>query len=210
MRVGFVAFVVAVGILGANPTSAQDKAGANWYGQVSLGALMPHDTDYSANGDTATIQYSTGFSLHGTIGYRWASGIRAEGELAYGRTELDGASVNGTPVGLSGDIDLLSATVGGFYDFVRGETFSPYAGVGAGFIQAKSDRVTATANGRSVTVDGDSETSFTAFAEIGVGVRIAPGTELVPAYRYQWINDGSSGFDDSKASTFKIGLRFGL
>lgn len=208
MRYPIVASAIFAAVLSGTTAMAQEKTSDGWYGQVSLGVLIPEDQDYSFSTASGSINLANGVSLHGAVGYRWASGFRLEGELAYAQSELDGGTINNTAFGLSGDIDIFSGTVGAYYDFSRGTTLSPYIGAGAGFATISSDAATVTANGSTLRLNGGSETKFTAFAELGVGIRIAPKTEIVPSFRYQYINTGENGFDDAKAGTLKVGLRF--
>lgn len=69
-------------------------------------------------------------------------------------------------------------------------------------------QTTLTANGLTVLLGGDTETYLTAFGEGGLSIRVSTNVELVPAYRYTWIDSGGSIFEDDTSHMVKIGLRF--
>jgi opacity protein-like surface antigen len=60
----------------------------------------------------------------------------------------------------------------------------------------------------TITVEGDSDTYFTAHGEAGVSIALNDQLAVVPAYRYLWLNSGEAGFDDDTAHLFKVGVRF--
>lgn len=189
----------------ATPALAQDKLSTGWYGTLSGAYLQPEDSDAN-NG--LTLEFDDGYAIYAAAGYRFPNNFRAEAELGYGNTDLDSVKGRGGSANLNGDVDSFTATGAVYYDFATGSRYTPYAGVGAGIAHQKLSRVSATINGATLTADGDSSTDLTAFGEAGVSINIAPKFDLVPAYRYQWINDGQDGLDDTTAHVFKIGLRY--
>jgi hypothetical protein len=64
-----------------------------------------------------------------------------------------------------------------------------------------------TVGGRSFP-EGSTSTDLTAFAEAGLSFDLGSALELVPPYRYQWIDDGRDGFDDSGIHVARLGLRY--
>ncbi|MBS4048647.1 MAG: porin family protein [Alphaproteobacteria bacterium] len=200
-----LALAVLAAALVTTPALAQDKLNTGWYGALSGSYLLPEDTDGPSN---STLEYDNGFAIYGAAGYRFPNGFRAEAELGYGNIDLDRLRVGTTNAKLNGDVDLFTATGAVYYDFATGSSFSPYVGAGAGVARQKSSTVSATSGGTTVTVNGDSSTDLTAFGEAGVSIRLSSNLDLVPAYRYQWIDDGEGGFDDTTAHVFKVGLRY--
>src|SRR3546814_5514793 len=75
---------------------------------------------------------------------------------------------------------------------------SPYIGGGGGAVRESIDRVSASSGGTTVSAEGDTDTNLTAFGEVGLNIALAPAFDLVPSYRYQWIDDGRDGFDDTQ------------
>jgi len=196
---------MAAALLATPAAFAQDKLNTGWYGTLSGSYIQPEDNDGPSN---STLEFDNGFAIYGAGGYRFPNNFRVEGEVGYGNIDLDRLKVGSTSAKLNGDVDLFTATGAVFYDFATGTRFTPYAGLGAGIAHQKSSRVSATSGTTTVTANGDSGTDLTAFGEAGVSINIAPKFDLVPAYRYQWINDGESGFDDTTAHVFKVGLRY--
>jgi opacity protein-like surface antigen len=202
------AAMIGATLASTEPAAAQVKPG--WYGQVAVGGLWFQDTDGTVSGIDVTGEYDTGYALWAAGGYRFSNGFRTELELGYGRTSLDKVKALGVTATVDSDIDLYSATANLFYDINTGTFATPYLGGGIGVLHSRSDGGTVTVGATTVAFDGDSSTDPTAFGEVGVGLRVSDGMEIVPSYRYQWVGNGSDGFDDDTAQVARIGLRFGF
>ncbi len=104
---------------------------------------------YSAE---ATVEYDTGFRLSGILGYQVNPNIRVEGELFYGKAKVDKLTYKGVGASsipqlgtltIPGPIDgdgsgspkQLGAMVNVWYDFNSASKWTPYAGLGLGFIR---------------------------------------------------------------------------
>lgn len=164
--------------------------------------LMPEDID----GNGVTIGREDGWGAFLAYGHRFTGGFRVEGELGYSTMDFDTARFPAGTAALGGDVDMYSLTGAGYYDIPTGTMLTPFVGAGAGVVHQRLDRGTATLGGVTVAADDDSTTDLTAFAEAGLTVKLAQ-FELVPSYRYQWINDGDGGFDDTELHMLRLGLR---
>ncbi len=71
----------------------------------------------------------------------------------------------------------------------------------------RHDRPAVTSNGSTLGGNDGNATDFTAFGEAGVAYKVSDGLEIVPSYRYQWINDGAQGLDDTTQHVARIGFR---
>ena len=218
MRIAFAAAaaaLVTLSVTASDHALAQDRGRdqgwdwnqpttlrTGWYGALTGAWLIPEDTD----GSGVTIERDDGWGLFGAAGYRFPGNFRVEGELGYSTMDFDSARFGAGTVGLGGDVDMYSLTGAGYYDIPTGTIFTPYIGGGAGVVHQRLDRASATLGGSTVAADDDSSTDLTAFAEAGLTVKVAQ-FELVPSYRYQWINDGDGGFDDSEIHMLRLGLR---
>lgn len=178
---------------------------SGWYGGITGGWLMPEDTD----GNGITVERDDGWGLFLNAGYRMPNNIRLEGELGYSTMDFSKARSGGGSVGLGGDVDMYSLTGAAYYDIPTGTMLTPFIGAGAGVVHQRLDRGAATVGGVTVAADDDSSTDFTAFAEAGVTVKLAQ-FELVPSYRYQWINDGEHGLDDTGMHVARLALHYGF
>lgn len=180
----------------AQDRTTQDNAlqtGRYW--GLSGGLLMPQDTD----GPGASLERDNGYTFGGQYGYRFPNNLRLEGELSYGNTEYDryGSSR------LGDDVDAYALTGAAYYDFATKTALTPYIGAGTGLVHQRFNRNAVAGLGG----DNGSSTDLTAFGEVGVGYALGGGWDLVPSYRYQWINDGAQGLDDSTQHVLRVGLR---
>ena len=188
------------------PAFAQDNTPLRTgsYGGLSFGALMPQDTD-GPNG--SEVERDTGYAIFGQYGYRFPNQLRLEAELGYGNSEYDRFRAGGGSASLGDDTDMYSLTGAAYYDFATGTPLTPYIGAGAGLVHQRFDRNTASAGGTTLAGNNGSSTDLTAFGELGVSYQLSSTFELVPSYRYQWINDGDQGLDDTTMHIARIGLR---
>lgn len=192
----------------AAPGHAQDASNAGFYLGLTGAAVLVEDNDTTISGVTIDVDYDTTFGIFGQGGYRFGNGFRVEGEVGY--TSIDDASLsaNGVTIDLSADIDIWTFTANAFYDISVNDWVSPYVGGGIGVARQDVGSVTATFGGTSVTTSGDSSTDLTAFGEVGLNLHVTANLDIVPAYRYQWIDNGCCGFDDTTAHILEAGLRY--
>lgn len=197
---------LSLAVLATPDAQAQDRASAGpspWYGALSGAWLVPRDYD----GEGQEWKTYNGYALYGALGYRWSESWRAEAEIGYGTVENDRISVGQASSKVGGDVDYYSATAALYHDFSPLYGATPYLGGGAGLVHQENTRPAATVGGRSFPAGSDS-TDLTAFGEIGFSLPVSAHAEIVPAYRYQWIDDGRDGFDDSGIHVARIGLRY--
>ena len=174
----------------------------------------------------AIVEYDTGFRLSGILGYQIHPNIRIEGELFYGKAKVNKLTYKGVIAGFpiqlppidgngSGSPTQLGAMANVWYDFNPVSQWTPYAGLGLGFIRVdlanlKYDENAiaqtivdffARAQGRTLPpldpgfVPGLSQDTDTAFAwqfGAGVGYELSDTMTLDLGYRYQ--NTGTLKF----------------
>lgn len=189
-------------------TTSAFSAEPGVYFTGNLGLVMPMDEEADEGGINYEVSYKEAIYVSGTIGYDFGNNVRLELEVAYANIEGDEISasdgVSSARVDISdANVSTLLVTAGAYYDFQVGGSFKPYIGGGAGFARTDMDDFTA----GGVTFEGDSDTNLAAFAEAGLGVGITESVDIVPAYRFLWINNGDE-FEDSKAHILKVGARF--
>lgn len=93
-------------------------------------ALSPAKTDARGGGDIA-----------GALGYRYGN-FRVEGEILYGRNNVERIRFSGGGGEMSGYYDLWGATVNFFYDIPTGARFRPYLGAGMGGVLFEAHDIT--------------------------------------------------------------------
>lgn len=174
------------------------------YVELSAGYLALSDVDGEANGIDIEGEYDDGFAIGAQLGYKY-NVFRVALEFEYGRAGFDSLSGAGVEVDVDGDFDIFRGTVGLYYDFDNVSRFTPYfgGGLGAAYVDVED-----TTFANSVTVEGDSDTYFTAHGEAGLSIAATDRIAIVPAYRFIWLDDGGGGFDDDTAHLLKMGLRF--
>jgi opacity protein-like surface antigen len=198
------AALLATTALASVAQAQENRLNYGSYGGITGGYLMPQDTDRSGG---ATLERDNGYGISAQYGHRFRNNLRLEGELGYGNIDNDRYRANGGSVGTAGDTDQFSLTGAAYYDIATGTPLTPYFGGGAGIMHQRHDRPTVTSNGSTLGGNDGSDTDFTAFGEVGIGYKVSDGLELVPSYRYQWINDGAQGLDDSTQHVARIGFR---
>lgn len=201
-----LALAVLTPMLLTAPAMAQDRAATGWYGTLSGAWLVPRD--YDGSGAFDEVKTYNGYGLFAGAGYHLGGGLRAEAELGYGRVENDRATRTGIGTqAIGGDIDMYSATGALYYDIPLDFRVKPYIGAGAGLVHQRNSRPAVTIGGQTLPA-GDDTTDLTAFGELGFSYRLTSGIDLVPSYRYQWIDDGQHGLDDTGMHVARIGLRY--
>lgn len=198
------AALLATTALAPSSQAQENRLNYGSYGGITGGYLMPQDTDRSGG---AHLERDQGYGIAGQYGYRFRNNLRLEGELGYGNVDNDRYHANGSSAGVGGDTDQYSLTGAAYYDIATGTPLTPYFGGGGGIVHQRHDRPTVTSNGSTLGGNDGNDTDFTAFGEVGIGYQVANGLEIVPSYRYQWIDDGAQGLDDSTQHVARLGFR---
>ncbi|QDO99017.1 porin family protein [Ferrovibrio terrae] len=202
-----IAALLSLGLAGAasaqDASSTMSQSRSGWYGTLSGNWLVPRDYD----GEGQEWKTYNGYGVYGALGHRLNESWRAEAEIGYGTVENDRISVGNSSTKVDGDIHTYSATGALYYDTPTLFSLQPYLGAGAGVVRQRNERNAVTVGGRSFP-EGSTPTDLTAFAEAGLSFDLGNALELVPSYRYQWIDDGRDGFDDSGIHVARLGLRY--
>ena len=196
--------MVAAALLLSNAQASAEQYERGPYVGISAGYLGVSDLDGDVSGTDVDVEYDDGFAIGLQLGFKqWV--WRAEAEFEYGRSGYENGEISGVNFDIDGDFDIFRWTASIYYDFDGILTkFIPYFGGGLGAAYVDVDEVTVGA----VTVEGDDEVYFTAHGEAGVSFEINPELDIVPAYRFIYVDTGGNGFDDDTAHLFKLGLRY--
>jgi len=179
----------------------QSAQNANsFYGGAFGGLTILPDLTLSQSGfGSADLETDAGFVFGGVIGYKWAFGLRAEGEISYRENDMD--NIGGVPV--SGDLSSLTFMANGWYDFNTGTPWIPYVGGGIGVA--------------SVSVDSpgfdESDTVFAYQFGGGIGYEVNTGIVLSADYRFLGTSDPSfpdPGFPDIEAEYYSHNIMIGI
>ncbi len=110
-------------VLAAGPAAAQDTA---YYAKFFGGFSYLEGSSANLGGSSQSLSYDGGSIYGGAFGHDYGDRpFRAELEFAYRTDEATGA--------ISGDYASTTFMVNGYYLFSRG-TFTPYAGLGLGYM----------------------------------------------------------------------------
>jgi opacity protein-like surface antigen len=171
------------------------------YVTITGGALWLEDA--SAYG--ISLDFDTGFSVLGAVGYSFGNGLAVEIESGY--MEVDSAEVHG--FGLHADVDgdfrqvPIIANVVYNVDIASGVSF--YIGAGAGIVwsEASVDRVA----GFDVSGAIDEKSwNFAAQAKAGLSFRLCEAASLNVGYRYFYGRDAVGDVDDAQGSIAEAGI----
>jgi opacity protein-like surface antigen len=203
-----VCFALALCALPSAGALAQGMYGSpedGFYLELAAGYAQFTDNDRDIGGGIeAGVEYGPGFEVRGQAGYKF-SYFRAGVELQYAQTNFDALSVAGMGIDADGSPSVWRTTVNGYFDLDNQSRFTPYAGGGLGLAFVSGDEISA----GGVTYDLEDETVFTFNVDAGVAIDLNETIALVPAYRYVWLDTGSSEwFDNDTAHIGEVGLRF--
>ncbi|AXI43519.1 outer membrane protein [Sulfitobacter sp. SK011] len=184
-----------------------DAKGANASLLSSIPAIAKQDFD--PNGE---------FALGLVLGARVAPNVRAEVELSYSNSDVDGTELTllaPFSTDASGDLSATSLLVNAWYDFETNSSWRPYVGGGIGYTSV--DAYVVSSQGPANFNDSDGGFSY----QIGFGVTFPVGQSgtIDIGYRYREtpnlkLTSGAMGgtavFDDIdfKAQTIQIGYNY--
>ncbi|MCB2106781.1 MAG: porin family protein [Rhodobacteraceae bacterium] len=175
MKTSFIAAAAAAGLFAAINT-----AQAQFYGSLSAGPAFVGDANFR---DPATadlsIDYGTGWTINGALGYRFSPMVRGEIELGYLSADGSGplteniltiAACGNTPQqpcldrDVDADLTAKTALASAFVDIPTGTAVTPYIGAGMGLMRQSLDIVgvgrTAQGAASPFTVMDDGSTEF--------------------------------------------------
>ncbi len=192
------------------PAARYDRGGDGgytdgWFDRLyfSLGGFyhVPDDIDATVlGGGSASIETGNGFMLNAALGKYISENIRAEIELAvrqadYGRAVVGAASASG-----SGDLNLTTVMMNGYYDIAMGSPVVPYvgAGIGVGFIDGTNVSVGAS------RVLGPDRTEFAYQGILGASYAMSPRWSIGLEGRYLGAGSDYSSLDGGVVVRFNM------
>jgi len=161
---------------------AEDDSG--WYASITPAVVL----GYSLDGDVivggvptdAEIDTESGFGVSGAVGYQFDENFQAEFEVAYNRNEADSIETALASSALTGNFQLFTFMVNGYYNIPTETPFTPYVGAGVGAGISEANDVSAPAV--NVNLDG-SATSFVFQVKTGVNYEVTDTLSAFLGYR---------------------------
>lgn len=172
------------------------------YVSGNIGLAMPTDsdvTDSTEPGVTMDVESDDGLALGVAVGYGFGN-IRAEGEIAYQKNDLDKVSVGGESFDLSGDTSSLAFLLNGYYDFKNKSAFTPFISAGLGLAKVE------------ISDDEGLDEDDTVFAyQVGAGVGYAINEKVTLDLKYRYFATSDPEFDTTEmeysSHNFYAGIR---
>jgi len=173
----------AVACIVALSASAASAADGKAYLGINAGALIPADSKVTNNiGNTADIEFNTGFTTSVYGGYEFGYGLRLEGELTYKQTEMDKFTFRGQSEKIKSDSAIFGTMANVFFDFKNSSLVTPYIGGGIGIASIYVGEGT-DSNGTSIWNEDD-DTVFAYQGGAGVGFNVSNNVTIDLGYRY--------------------------
>ena len=165
------------------PCSASAQS---FYAAIRGGPGFTPDTRIGSIGGQDVVEFKTGFTGGGALGFIFPVGLRAEAELGYIRapvTREEGVSITGAYKSYLGMIN-------GYYDFAFFGPIKPYLGFGLGGARVNDDRQAVASNTLRITERDEWRTAFAYQARVGVSYDVLPMLDVSAGYRYVHIDGG--------------------
>ncbi len=199
-----------------------------WYFRIDGGYAIHNDPSMKDNDGFAVFtgeDLENTWTIGGGVGKYFGSNWRGDITVDYHL----GATVGPAPTGIF-DTDLRSTVVLAnlYYDFDRGTAFTPYVGVGVGFVHHRMSATTIVTCGCTLDVDSHSDTDFAAAFMAGFSWNLSRSREVAGStkdgpiyvesdrgwkldfgYRLLWLGDAETGrvVDTSGPTTFSSGFK---
>jgi OmpA-OmpF porin, OOP family len=168
------AFAAGLFFAAAGAASAQQTGPYVGFG---LGASFLDDARFYNGGTNGKADYDTGWGGLLSGGYAFDSNWRTELELGYRRNDVGSMSGGRSDKGNSNAFSLMGNVL---YDIRTGTNFTPYVGVGAGYVKYKASGIAPSAT----TTVNDSSDIFAYQGIAGVSYTLTPSSQLFLDYHY--------------------------
>jgi opacity protein-like surface antigen len=184
--------------------NSQNPESDYWYLSGSLGASFPNDVTLAQDGDSLSIGRDTAFQGNIAAGYQWKQ-ARAELELGHGSYGINSINFLDESIPASGSVDATTLMVNGYWDIPTGSKWRPYlgAGIGVGFVNAKSENDEELVNGTALALQG----------KAGVQYEVTKKGNAFLEVKYQNIGGFSSdsdfgSIDVDSSNSFGVGIGY--
>lgn len=172
------------------------------YLTLAGGALWLED----AGAYGASLDFDTGFSILGALGYSFGNGLAVEIESGYMEVDSAELSYRGFHADVNGEFRQVPVLANAVYTLDLTDRLSFYIGGGAGVVwsDAQVDEVA------GVDVSGfgdvDDDWNFAAQAKAGLSFEVSDTASLNVGYRYFYGKDALGGVDDAQGSILEGGF----
>lgn len=177
------------------------------YVSIAGGALWLDDA--SAFG--VDLDFDTGFSVLGALGYSFGNGLSVELESGYLGVDSGEASFRGLDFDVEGEFHQVPIFANVLYTVDVTDKVGIYVGGGAGIVWSDSevdsiDGVSEVLGYDLSDIEGGDEWNFAAQAKAGVSFHLTEAASLNIGYRFFYGHDAIGGLDDSIGHILEGGL----
>lgn len=167
-------------LLAASSAPAEEGRG---YAGGQIGMFLPIKSSVTGNfpDQSGTLTYDPGLVVLAAGGYRFASGLRGEGELNFRRVNTDKLSSGTGRVQADGDVTCYGFMTNLYYDISTPTAVTLYLGAGIGVVATRFSK--ATSNATVLWTEGH-DVDFAYQAIAGLGTRLSDTTSLDFTYHH--------------------------
>jgi opacity protein-like surface antigen len=196
----FVASAYAGPVAPPSTVVEQTSTPGALYFTVAGGALWLEDASDSG----VNLDFDTGYSIMGALGYKIDYGLAIELESGYMQADSGNVSFHGLHAHVDGKFEQVPIMVNAIYWAPLSDSVSLYIGAGSGIVWSKSsvDHV----GGVHVSGLENDDWNFAAQAKAGVSFKVCPNASLNIGYRFFYGHDAVGGLDDSLGHVLEGGF----
>ena len=206
MDIIFRIFKIVLLFLSATGVQAQED---DWYVAAGVGLSFQSNSDniFIPPGgvpDDFTFSFERGELVTGAIG-KYFNNFRVEGEIFHIVSDLDENTNDGFTVNNIGDVSFLGFMANAYFDYQTNTNFTPYLGVGIGFVKAHINQ----------PGDHSHEHAYAYQLKTGVGYQFNSSLDFILGYRYIGTDDGHFDVRDGELEVesqeihnIEVGIRY--
>jgi opacity protein-like surface antigen len=142
----------------------------------NLGVMVPEDSTIHTRSGDVDVSFNAGATVSVVGGYKFANGLRLEGELNSRSVDTDKASANGRSLPYDSTISAFGLMTNIYYDINTNSRFNPYIGGGIGLAYLETDD--------SIFYRESGSTVFAYQLGAGLAYDITPRVTMDLGYRY--------------------------
>lgn len=183
------------------PAFAQEVTSGDTYFKLSGGAVVMDDLNGTSGGVPVEIEFDTGWTVSGTVGYNLNPQLALEAELGYLTADFDSGTAGGVSVSIDGDYSTFLALANIVFHPLDGGGFDPYIGAGAGVAFAEID---INSIGGVAVNSSDSSEDLALQGTAGLDFDLGASSSIGAQYRYLWTDTGGSNSDELSGHLFTL------
>jgi opacity protein-like surface antigen len=175
------------------------------YVTIAGGALWLDDA--SAFG--VDLDFDTGFSILGAVGYAFGNGLAVELESGYQEVNDAEVSAFGLHADVDGEFRQIPILANVVFNLPVTDRLDVYVGAGAGIIWSDAE-VDSVGPFGDLDFEAEDEWNFAAQAKAGLSFKVSDNASVNVGYRFLYGKDAVGGLDDSIGHVLEGGftLRF--